>query len=88
VASTPENAWEAQKAREALVTAAGNNHALLDTAGVIAFFTTITTVVDFSGHYNEAVVLVLDRITQILQAGRQMRGFFKSPLKAMGLCMP
>jgi hypothetical protein len=30
-------------------------HALYDTAGIIGFFATITIVVDFSGHFSEAI---------------------------------
>ena len=80
------NAQKAQDARDALVSAAGNRHALLDAAGIIAWFATITTVVDFSGHYNSKVIVILDRIASILRAGRKLRGFFKDPFETMGLC--
>lgn len=86
VAANPENAQKAQDARDALVSAAGNRHALLDAAGIIAWFATITTVVDFSGHYNSKVIVILDRIASILRAGRKLRGFFKDPFETMGLC--
>ena len=58
---TPRKVDRIRVAREALL-AASNEHALLDTAGIIAFFATITTVVDFAGHYSTQLLKMLDKI--------------------------
>ncbi|CAE7949525.1 DnaJ-like subfamily B member 8 [Symbiodinium microadriaticum] len=52
-------------AREALL-AESNEHALLDTAGIIAFFATITIVVDFAGHFSPHLVNVLNKMAKVV----------------------
>ena len=62
-----------RRAREALAEAAGNDHALLDACGIIAFFCTITKIVDFSGHYSDRLMRMLAGVASVLARARRGR---------------
>ena len=64
---------ELQQARDALVKAAGNDHALLDAAGVAAFFCSITKIVDFSGHHGSMLPQILGVVCKVLSGARCVR---------------
>ena len=57
------NAAKILVAREALL-AKSNEHVLLDTAGIIGFFATITVVVDFAGHYSDDILKKTEMMVQ------------------------
>ncbi|CAE7172364.1 unnamed protein product [Symbiodinium microadriaticum] len=61
--ASPENAAKILVAREALL-AKSNEHVLLDTAGIIGFFATITVVVDFTGHYSDDILKKTEMMVQ------------------------
>ena len=62
-----------QEARRVLAEAAGNDHALLDASGIIAFFCTITKIVDFSGHYSDRLTKMLAGVSSVLVGARRVR---------------
>ena len=66
------NMEDIRLAREALVSKS-NEHALWDTAGIIAFFATITTVVDFAGHFSDELPKVLKKLAKVISSGRHLR---------------
>ncbi|CAK8997062.1 unnamed protein product [Durusdinium trenchii] len=70
--ASPENMEDIRLAREALVSKS-NEHALWDTAGIIAFFATITTVVDFAGHFSDELPKVLKKLAKVISSGRHLR---------------
>ncbi|OLP88170.1 hypothetical protein AK812_SmicGene30559 [Symbiodinium microadriaticum] len=71
--ASPEKSQEPIRlAREAL-REKGQEHALLDVAGIIGFFATITIVVDFTGHKSEEFAQLLTRMASIIDLGRRVR---------------
>jgi len=70
--ASPEDMERIRTAREALL-AESNEHALLDTAGIIAFFATITIVVDFAGHFSPHLVNVLNKMAKVISSARVAR---------------
>lgn len=60
-------------AREALIKASGNEHSVLDTAGIVGFFASITKIVDFSGHYSDDIMNLVDRMSAVLTASCRVR---------------
>lgn len=75
MATVPEQVEKVQEARNNLLNAkkGGNQHALLDTAGVIGFFASITIIVDATGHYSDEFPNDLARLGTFLSAGHRMR---------------
>ena len=70
--ASPENMDEIRAARKALL-AQSNEHVLLDVAGIIAFFATITTVVDFGGHFSPGLINTLNKIAKVISGARVAR---------------
>jgi len=70
--ASPESQEPIRLAREAL-REKGQEHALLDVAGIIGFFATITIVVDFTGHKSEEFAQLLTRMASIIDLGRRVR---------------
>jgi hypothetical protein len=62
-----------KEARDALAKVAGNDHAVLDTAGIVGFFASITKIVDFSGHYSDDIMKMVDRMSNVLSGARRIR---------------
>ena len=72
------------KARTALLQASGNRHALYDVAGILGFFSSMTKVVDFTGHYTDKMSQVMHRVATMLTTGRQMRQCLSNPFGCGG----
>jgi hypothetical protein len=61
------------KARDAIIKATGNEHALLDVAGVVGYFDSITKIVDFSGHYSDKIMKKVETLAMIVSEARKIR---------------
>mmetsp|Transcript_34045 Transcript_34045/g.41928 ORF Transcript_34045/g.41928 Transcript_34045/m.41928 type:complete len:109 (+) Transcript_34045:711-1037(+) len=70
--ASPENRNEIARARKELLEKS-NEHALYDVAGIIGFFATITTVVDFAGHFSGDMVKIFDKLSSVIAGAREMR---------------
>mmetsp|Transcript_18736 Transcript_18736/g.44018 ORF Transcript_18736/g.44018 Transcript_18736/m.44018 type:complete len:107 (+) Transcript_18736:1004-1324(+) len=70
--ASPDQMELIRQARNALLEKS-NEHVLLDTAGIIGFFATITLVVDFAGHYSDKITNMLAAMSKILSGARQVR---------------
>ena len=67
--------------REALRVAAGNDHAVLDAAAVVGFFSSITKIVDFSGHYADDLMKFVGKMEKILSGAREVRMAITAPFR-------
>lgn len=70
--ASPETPEKIGLARKALAERS-NEHALLDAAGIIGFFATITILVDFTGHSSQEFVKMFQRMAKIIATGRRIR---------------
>jgi hypothetical protein len=58
-----------------------NEHAVLDAAAVVGFFASITKIVDFSGHYSNELVVMLEKMAVVLDRARKTRWFLTAPFR-------
>ncbi|CAB9518769.1 expressed unknown protein [Seminavis robusta] len=72
----PHVAEDCTEARLALVEAAGNQHALLDVAAAIAYFSLMTKIVDMNGFYHPSVNSIgVKLVPAIFTGARKIREF-------------
>ena len=50
-----------------------DEHALLDVAGIFAFFACLTRIVDFAGYYMELAPAVMQKMANLVQSARKVR---------------
>mmetsp|Transcript_6672 Transcript_6672/g.11823 ORF Transcript_6672/g.11823 Transcript_6672/m.11823 type:complete len:115 (+) Transcript_6672:1051-1395(+) len=67
----------------AALLAARNEHAVLDSAAIIGFFSSITKIVDLSGHYSDDLAKALDKMGKFLSAARSIRITLSRPFRAV-----
>lgn len=69
-------------ARQALLDASGGNeHAVLDAAATVSFFSSISKIVDFSGHYYDDFLKILETMCKVLSVARKVRLFVTAPFR-------
>lgn len=69
-----------KEARLALLKAS-NEHAVLDVAGIIAWHSLISKVVDVSGFFHPKIPGIFSKLSVIAIAARRIRNFLRSPFQ-------
>lgn len=77
------NPNEIAKTRQALLDAS-NEHAVLDASVVVGFFASITKIVDFSGHYSNDLMVMMETMEVVLSGARKVRRFLTAPFRFFG----
>mgnify|MGYP000539260469 CR=1 FL=1 len=85
-ARNPTQREELHKLRQQLVSEAGE-HIALDVSGVIAFFSTITQVVDGTGHYSGLLVQFANKMVPTIVVCRKLRAAVTAPYHALQRCL-